>query len=171
VKYHSVLLLFTGLLVSAVPAEASDQKPLSCTEITSWLIGGVSHTRLSNLVEQQGAGFIPSGVSGMALKAAGSDAALLSTIRSKGAGSASGGACATGLAEAAQSFQAKKYEQAERQIRTVLSGDAGNAALHFALGSVLRRREKWDDAADEFTESARLMPGFPETHSRLSYLF
>src|ERR1035441_6158480 len=27
------------------------------------------------------------------------------------------------------------------------------------------------EALDEFTESSRLMPGFPETHSQLSYLF
>jgi tetratricopeptide (TPR) repeat protein len=171
VKYHPVLLLFTALLVSAVAAEASDQKPLTCTEITSWLIGGVSKTRLSNLVEQRGAGFIPSGVSGATLKAAGSDSTLLNTIRKKQTGDALGSACAAGLAEAAQSFQEKKYEQAEQQIRSLLTRDANNAALHFALGSVLRHREKWDDAADEFTESARLMPGFPETHSRLSYLF
>ena len=35
----------------------------------------------------------------------------------------------------------------------------------------LRRQNRFDEALDEFTRSARLMPGFPETHSQLSYLF
>src|SRR5205814_6378243 len=78
---------------------------------------------------------------------------------------------AAGLAQAAQFVHEQRYDEAERQIRTVLRADSNNAALHFALASVLRKREQWDDAADEFTESARLMPGLPETHSRLSFLF
>src|SRR5208337_665585 len=33
------------------------------------------------------------------------------------------------------------------------------------------RQERLDEASDELTESSRLVPGFPETHSQLSYLF
>ena len=78
----------------------------------------------------------------------------------------------------------KKFDDAEDKLRALLDHDSdtesislpsdsstNDALLHFVLGTILRRQNRFDEALDEFTESARLMPGFPETHSQLSYLF
>ncbi len=70
----------------------------------------------------------------------------------------------------------KNLDAAEDKIRTLLRDDAvgalPNAALlNYVLGTILRRQDRFDEALDAFTESSRLMPGSPETHSQLSYLF
>jgi tetratricopeptide (TPR) repeat protein len=89
-------------------------------------------------------------------------------------------ACSGAAAQIAALVHEKKYDTAEDQIRALLrnddDNDAGNTApkralLNFVLGTVLTRQERFDDALAAYTESSRLMPGFPETHSRLSYLF
>ena len=78
-------------------------------------------------------------------------------------------------AQIAAQVREKNYPAAEDTLRRELQGnpadDANRALLHFVLGTVLRREDRFDEALDEFTESSRLMPGFPEVHSQLSYLF
>jgi tetratricopeptide (TPR) repeat protein len=70
----------------------------------------------------------------------------------------------------------KAFSAAQDKISRLLADDntdaSPNAALlYFVLGTILRRQERFDDALDAFTQSSRLMPGFPETHNQLSYLF
>jgi tetratricopeptide (TPR) repeat protein len=85
-------------------------------------------------------------------------------------------ACSSPAAQVAALVHDKNFDAAEDKIRALLRQDAdtsspNNAALHFVLGTVLRRQERFDDALDEITESSRLMPGYPETHSQFAYLF
>jgi tetratricopeptide (TPR) repeat protein len=72
----------------------------------------------------------------------------------------------------------KSFDTAEDKVRTLLHSEEpvansldDSALLHFVLGTILRRQERFDEALDEFTESSRLAPGSPETHSQLAYLF
>jgi len=98
-------------------------------------------------------------------------------------------------AEIAALVHDKNFETAEEKIRALLRDHADNRAtnnasvnvnndvnnvgnngtnkalLQFVLGTILRREGRFDDALDAFTESSSLMPGFPETHNQLSYLF
>jgi tetratricopeptide (TPR) repeat protein len=90
-------------------------------------------------------------------------------------------ACSSPAAQIAALVHDKKFDAAEDKIRTMFRDDAGDASpqsalpnkglLQFVLGTILRRQNRFDEALDAFTESSRLMPGFPETHSQLSYLF
>ncbi len=80
-------------------------------------------------------------------------------------------ACSSPAAQVAALVHDKNLDAAEDKLRALLRDDANNAALHFVFGTVLRRQDRFDDALDEITESSRLLPGFPETHSQLSYLF
>ena len=83
--------------------------------------------------------------------------------------------CSTAAAEIAALAHDKNLDVAEAKIHDLLRNEGENsensALLHFVLGTVLRRRDRFDEAMDEFTESLRLQPGFPETHNQLSYLF
>ncbi|HMD18022.1 MAG TPA: tetratricopeptide repeat protein [Terriglobales bacterium] len=80
-------------------------------------------------------------------------------------------ACSSPAAEVAALVHNKDFDAAENKTRALLHDDSNNALLHFVLGNILRRQDRFDEALDEFTESSRLLPGFPETHSQLSYLF
>ena len=100
-------------------------------------------------------------------------------------------ACSSPAAQIAALVHDRKFDAAEDKIHTLLRDDAdgasptsaslngaspnsastNNGLLQFVLGTILRRQNRFDEALDAFTESSRLMPGFPETHSQLSYLF
>jgi tetratricopeptide (TPR) repeat protein len=86
--------------------------------------------------------------------------------------------CSAAVTQIAALIHDKNFAAAEDQINTLLRADSAadgtlpnEALLNFVLGTVLRRQERSDEAADAFAEASRLMPGFPETHSQLSYLF
>jgi len=88
-------------------------------------------------------------------------------------------ACSSPAAEVAALVHDKDFVAAEDKLRALLhdhadydaTNDANKALLQFVLGTILRREDRLDDALDAFTDSASLMPGFPETHNQLSYLF
>jgi tetratricopeptide (TPR) repeat protein len=135
-----------------------------------------------------------------ALQKAGADAGLIESLGHRhtdrasvpnAAPSSAPCSCNGPAAQIAALVHEKKFDAAESQIRKLLRDQPENAlpgqaspqnapqinslqnfALwHFALGTVLRREDRFDEAIDEIAESARLMHGFPETHNQLSYLF
>jgi tetratricopeptide (TPR) repeat protein len=95
--------------------------------------------------------------------------------KSKPAASPAGN-CSSPAAQIAALVHDRRFAAAEDMVRTLLRNQAddnsqNNALLHFVLGTILRREEQFDESLDELTESSRSMPGFPETHNQLSYLF
>ena len=127
-----------------------------------------------------------------ALQDGGADAALIQSLKnlnpaqspSQKSATSTPCACSSVAAHIAALAHTRHFEAAEDQLRALLkddanaapNSDASNAAanralLSFVLGTVLTRQERFDDALDAFAESSRLMPGFPETHNQLSYLF
>jgi tetratricopeptide (TPR) repeat protein len=79
--------------------------------------------------------------------------------------------CTGAAAEIAAVAHTNNLNAAEDQLRAALRDDPDNASLLFVLGTILRRQERFDEALDALSDSAHLAPGFPETHSQLSYLF
>jgi tetratricopeptide (TPR) repeat protein len=181
-----LLLLATGLL----QAEPVSSAP-TCDSIFWWLAGGISSTRIQRLAQSGDAtekfSCRASTQCATALQKAGADAELIaSLVRQDGKTSLNGNvsrkpadaACgsASSAAQVAILVHAKNFDGAENKLRALLHPDASvsssNVALmHFVLGTVLRRQDRFDEALDEFMESSRLAPGFPETHGQLSYAF
>lgn len=170
VPVNKSLLLLALYLGSLSPAQAGT-KPVTCTQLQAWLVAGVSNTRLAQIVEHRGALLNSKEPQPASLRKLGADADLLAALKQSGAVSESNPGCSPEFIGISNLVHAKQYAQAERQIRELVQADGDNAALHFVLGSVLRQQDKWDDAYDEFTESARLIPDLPETHSRLASFF
>ena len=110
-----------------------------------------------------------------ALQKAGADSELIQGLLGKGSGRNSAAnascTCSSPAAQVAALVHDKNFDEAENKVRALLHDDANTALLNFVLGTLLRRQDRFDEALDAFTESSRLMPGFPETHSQLSYLF
>ncbi|MGA2458097.1 MAG: hypothetical protein ABSF85_11055, partial [Terriglobales bacterium] len=183
-----LLLLAAGSLRAeqAPPTPASDA-------IFLWLAGGISSARIQRLIQSQNAqtrdevrtlSCQATPLCTRALQKAGADSGLIQSLvrqspdpktESKSAHKTgrhdASCACSSPAAQVAALVHEKKFDAAEDKIRALLRDDAENAALHFVLGTVLRREDRFDDALDEITESSRLMPGFPETHSQFAYLF
>lgn len=186
------------IVLAAGPLRAEQATPTPGPDaIFLWLAGGVSSARIERLIQTENAQMRDEAGTLLcqatppcvrqcvrALQEAGADAGLIERLKNlnraespsqKSASSASC-ACSSAAAHVAALVHARNFEAAEDQLRALLKDDAGNAApnralLNFVLGRVLTRQERFDDALDAFAESSRLMPGFPETHNQLSYLF
>jgi|HubBroStandDraft_6_1064221.scaffolds.fasta_scaffold59539_1 tetratricopeptide (TPR) repeat protein len=189
------------LLLLAVGSLRAEQAPAvtASDAIFLWLAGGISSARIERLAQMRAEtrtlSFPSTPQCTRALQKAGADSGLIQSLvrpnsetrpnseRSSERKTGTNVACSSSdaAAQIAALVHDKKFDEAEDKIRTLVrdgggeasvnNGSADNSLLHFVLGTILRRQERFDEALDEFTESSRLMPGFPETHSQLSYLF
>ena len=176
-KGMSVLLFLLGV---ALAAHSSESQPVNSAQLMAWLMAGVPSSRLVLIVEQRGIASVPSKGQIRQLEAAGADVALvrrLTKIYLKPSATArsSQGIMPSGipavLVQASADARAQRFHEASLALRQALSSDPQNASLHFALGAMLRQQGRFDDAFDEITLSAQLMPDLPENHSALAYLF
>lgn len=185
------------LLLLAAGALRAEQAPPTPTSapIFLWLAGGISSARIERLAQTGAENRTLSCHAASqslqqctrALQRAGADASLIQSLVRQGSGRKSAAnascSCSGPAAQVAALVHDKNFDAAEDKIRALLRNDndadhasqnhasQNNALLHFVLGTLLRREDRFDEALDEFTESSRLMPDFPETHSQLSYLF
>lgn len=196
-----VALLLISLSIAAAAQSADPQipearppfrsvnaiQPVTTTQLTAWLTGGVSSTRLARLVAERGLATLPTKAELRQMESAGANADLMKVLRSGNVLSARVGApIPDALVKAAVAARQQHFHQADADLREVLtssatpSGNSGSgvpapdtqiSALHFALGVIYRQQEKWDDAYDELTQATQLMPDLPENHAALAYLF
>jgi tetratricopeptide (TPR) repeat protein len=180
VKRYVLRWLLLLLVAGSLRAEQVPSTPAS-DAIFLWLAGGISSARIQRLAHTRDEARTLSCPSTSqctrALQNAGADAGLIQSLarqspdRSPGRKPAASAACSSPAAQVAALVHDKNFNAAEDKIRILLPDQGDKAALYFVLGTVLRRQDRFDEALDAFTESSRLMPGFPETHSQLSYLF
>ena len=169
----SVFLFNVGLIL-AIAAHASEGRPVNSTELMAWLTAGVPCNRLIRIIQQRGIASIPNNEQIRQFEAAGADPILIRTLSNLKPSSAMSPVTPQippSLIQAAISARSQRFHEADLDLRQAVSADPQNAALHFALGSMLRLQERWDDAFDEITLATRLMPDFPENHSGLAYIF
>ncbi len=173
------------LLLVASPLQG-EQTPVTTVSDTIflWLAAGLSSTRIQRLTQTTDEARTLSCHATLqctrALEKAGAESALIQSIARQTAthrsAATNGCTCSSPAAQVAALVHDKDFAAAEDNLRSQLQSasadDVGNRALlHFVLGTVLRRADRFDEALDEFTESSRLQPSFPETHSQISYLF
>ena len=172
------LSVFLFLLGVALAAHSSESQPVNSAQLMAWLTAGVPSSRLVRIIQERGIADLPGKEQIRQLEAAGADADLvraLTNIKPAAASDSPIGRRAleipAALVQAATDARAQRFHEAELALRQALTADPQNAALHFALGTMLRQQERWDDAFDEITLAAQLMPDFPENHSSLAYIF
>jgi tetratricopeptide (TPR) repeat protein len=188
--------VFILLMVGSAWAEQGTAMDAS-DRVFLWLASGISNARVERLIQAdsinksatnkkedaQRFACYPTAACTKALQKAGADAELIKSLlpsfgqrSSSGKPSAQSAAdascpCNNAAAQIAAFTHQGNFDAAEDKIQTLIRNDSDNALLHFVLGTILRRQERFDEALDEFTESSQLMPGFSETHSQLAYLF
>jgi tetratricopeptide (TPR) repeat protein len=156
-----VLAIIVVLICGPAKATAGDPESTHCAQITAWVMGGVSSQRAMQIISENPITFSPSVKDVSGLPALQPERATLNP--------ASG--CTKAIESGAQLLRSKRYEDAERVLHRLLTGDSRDAAIHFALGALRQMQGDWDGAFDEFSESKRLLPGLPETHNRLAWNF
>jgi tetratricopeptide (TPR) repeat protein len=173
VKRNSLSVLFFVLL-AALAAPASSSQPVNAAELMAWLASGVRCDRLVRIVEEHGLAGTFGKEQIQQLKSAGSDDNLiraLTAARAPDNHKPTNNEISAFLLKAAADAQAQRFHEAELALRQALRSDPQNPALHFALGTMLRQQENWEDAFDQISVAAHLMPDLPENHSALAYIF
>src|ERR1035437_1412064 len=176
-----LLLLAAGSL----QAEPAPPTPTS-DAIFLWLAGGLSSARIERLAQTGAENrtlschAAPQSIQQCtrALQRAGADASLIQSLVRQGSGRKPAAhasyacSCSGPASQVAALVHDKNFAAAEDKIRALLrnlndhDNDAdhasqnhapqNNALLHFVLGTLLRREDRFDEALDEFTESSRL---------------
>jgi tetratricopeptide (TPR) repeat protein len=168
-KGLSVFLFVLGVVLAA---HSSESRPVTSTQLMAWLTAGVPSSRLVRIIQERGIASVPGKEQIHQLESAGADENLVRTLSNlKSSAAPDSSEIPAALVQAAADARAQRFHQAELAVRQALSSDSENAALHFALGTMLRQQERWDDAIDEITRSAQLMPDLPENHGSLAYIF
>ena len=172
VRAQALPIILLLLSLPAAVAQSAAARPVDTTQITAWLIGGVSSNRLARLAAERGLATLPTKTELRQVESTGAGKDLMRVLNSGNVQSAEvGPAIPAELLKAAAEARQQHYHQAELQLREAVASDDHNSALHFALGIMLRQQEQWDDAYDELAEATRLMPGLAENHGALAYLF
>jgi len=142
----SVVFFLFGV---ALAAQSSETQPVSSVQLMAWLAAGVPNPRLVRIIQERGLANAPDKDQVRQFEAAGADTNLLRTLTSlKSSTSNSGVEIPGSLLQAAADAKAQRFHEAELALRPAVRSDPQNAALHFALGGMLIRQERWDDAFD-----------------------
>jgi tetratricopeptide (TPR) repeat protein len=168
---RKVLSVFSFLIGMALAAHCVETQPVNLIQLMAWLTAGVPNNRLARIAEERGIANSCSKEQIRQFEAAGADSALIQVLAASHSSTRPAIDIPASLLKAAAVAKAQDFHGAELTLRSAVSNDPDNAALHFALGSMLIREEQWDDAFDEITASAQRMPDFPENHSNFAYIF
>jgi tetratricopeptide (TPR) repeat protein len=181
ISVRTKILRFLGFVILATasahaldsqPITQAVTQPITTTDLVAWMTSGISSVRLARLVQERGLATLPTNKELRQLESVGASKDLMRVVTTGNVQSASvGPAIPPALMKAATLAGQENIHQAELQLRDALAAEDNNSALHFALGTMLRIQQQWDDAFDEITEATRLMPDLPENHSGLAYIF
>ncbi len=170
---QTVYFLIVLSLAGPAVAEREALRPLDCSHLMSWSIGGIATPRLERLARDRSLAFIFTAHETAALLQSGVDPKLVQSLRLM-KGPPSGvqrSFCRTQLTMVGKLVRAKEYEQAEPIMQKLIASDPNNSALRFALGYIQQQQNDWDAAFDAYLDSRNLMPGLSDTHARLAYVF
>ena len=165
-RRKGVSVLFILLLVGALAAQTGKTQPVTPVQLMAWLTSGISSDRLARLIQERGLTEVPGEDVGRQdaarevqlhqFEAAGANHNLLRILSDviPVVGGSAASEIPEALLKAAAEAKAENFHQADFDLRAAIGSDPRNAALHFALGNMLIRQERWDDAFDEITLSA-----------------
>jgi tetratricopeptide (TPR) repeat protein len=161
------------LLASSGLAESRAVKPIDCSQLLTWIVGGIPAQRVSRLMRERGVGFQADQKTAEALALVGVETELVDEIGKNLAGpeGTKSADCPAELVKAAELEHAQNYTDAQEIVRKRLEDAPQNVDLHLALGYLLAQGRDFDEAFDAYADARDLDAEFPEIHNGLSYVF
>lgn len=151
-----VFILIFVLLSLAASVWAQAGPPLAQADLDKLLAGGVSTTRVANLVGQHGIDFDPSATYLRSLEFHEKSEPLVAAVRSAGLKRI--------LPRAQSAVKNQQWAQAEQDYRAALELDAASADAHAGLGTALLQQGRADAALPAFSEALRRDPNSAAAH-------
>src|SRR4051812_20773256 len=169
--YCKGAVLFLSIFLSLM-AFAQSAAPVDCNQIALWVGSNVPSSSVQRFIQKRGVAFSLDKPAEKVLVSAGGDASLIRVLHSMPPATPERSQpCSASIATVSAQLHARTYEDAKAGLELLINRNPKDGALHFALGFVNLQQDSLNDAFDEYSNSRDLMPGFPETHSRLAYVF
>src|SRR5215813_8037055 len=121
-----VLAIIVVLICGPARATADDAEFTHCAQIAAWVMGGISSQWAMQIIRENRIAVSPGTKDVSGLPALQQESATLN--------SASG--CTKAIESGSQLLRSKRYQDAERVLLRLLTGDSRDAAIHFALGAL-----------------------------------
>jgi tetratricopeptide (TPR) repeat protein len=176
-KLASLFLLVVSLLVSrTATASETSPRPLRQTELLALVAGNALPENIVNEIRTRGVAFRLDDSFRAQLTTVGATPSILAAL---GAAKAPAKVAAEDkpdpallqhIAAAAKLMQEKHYDEAADELTSTLKGNFEKFEIGFVMGELLRRQERWGQAAAVYAEVLRQDPSFPEAHTKLSYV-
>ncbi|HUY13327.1 MAG TPA: tetratricopeptide repeat protein [Terriglobia bacterium] len=174
-KSTTIFLASLLLPVALFSSPPMPVKPLTQTQITGLVKGGVPSLRLARLVEKRGINFLPTDDYLASLRKSGAEESLLNALRAARSpqphpAPAPAEIAAKDLAMAAQLAAKRQWAQAENLCRQALKAEPRNASALFALAQTLNEEGKSDAAIATYRQELQIQPANAEPHAALAKL-
>jgi tetratricopeptide (TPR) repeat protein len=177
VSKRITLLLFLVLAVSrAESGPQTSPHPLRQTELLALVAGNALPQNIVNEIRARGIAFRMDDSFRSQLTTAGATPSILAALAAakppakEAAEEKPDPALLQQIATAAKLMRDKKYDEAADELTASLKGNFEKFEIGFVMGELLRQQENWGQAAAVYAEVLRQDPGFPEAHTKLSYI-
>ena len=171
-----VLILVLFLLVGSLNAVCqTPPKPMQAGELLALAAGAALPANMAHEIRLRGLNFHPDEAYQAQLKKAGADEAVLAALRTAKVIEANADGkpdkeLLQHLTSAAVLMRDKHYNEAVGEIDAALKDSFASPEAGFVMGELLRRQEKWPQAAQVYSEVLRVDPEFPSVHTKLSLI-
>ncbi len=169
-----LLLLFLGLQVTHVRAQVSP-KPLSAGEVLALVAGDAVTDDISSEISQRGLAFSPDAEFCSLVSTAGGDDRLLGALARADVKAPADNAdkrepaeWLQHIAQAGKLSRGKQYEAAAHELVAAIQIDNG-PEVAFVMGRLLAGEDRWQEAAQVYSELLLRNPHFADVHAKLSY--
>jgi tetratricopeptide (TPR) repeat protein len=150
--------------------------PLNKSELLALVAGNALSENIAHEIESRGLAFQATDTYRFQLATAGADARVLAALGKATISSSNEAADDKDSAELLQHLSAagklmrfKQYQEAAEQLNGALQAN-GSAEAGFVMGELLKVQEQWPMAASVYQQVLKQNPGFPEAHTKLSYV-
>jgi tetratricopeptide (TPR) repeat protein len=157
-------------------AAESGSKPLRASEVIGLVAGNALPENIIADINADHLAFRPDDFYRALLKTAGADPQVLAALDSakvdtdRSPEDESGKDLLQEMANAAAAMNARKYDQAEAELKSALTDSINSPDVYFVVGDLLRREEEWDKAYAVYDRILNQDPNYPEAETKLSYI-
>jgi tetratricopeptide (TPR) repeat protein len=170
-----IILLVCTTFSAYLLANTSSTRPIRKSELLALVAGGVLPENLTVLINSRGLAFRPDSSFRSQLESAGANTTILHALDSAKKPDASPDdqsdkELSEQLTKAGSLINAQKYLEAASELTQALRMSFASAESGFVMGQVLAKQQRWQQAQAVYVEVLQKDPGFPEVHTKLSYI-
>lgn len=171
------ILLYASMTLMPTPGLADTRhEPRRQAELMALVAGDALPENIANEVVVDGLAFRPDAGYRALLEDAGASSIVLKSVDGAkvvlidGREDRADAKLLRHLSKAGKLIRTKQYDEAAQELTTAVTESFKSPESGFVMGELLRQKEDWQRAAAVYRAVLDQAPGFPEAHTKLSYI-